>query len=95
MGKCINTDFSLLVIGVCFFCLHSYGAACRLFSEIVKVEVMEVNHGISQCMIALCHFCEHHGPCVIFHTRLTAECDIPVATRKLSSPAITVSCTVI
>ena len=72
--------------------------SCLLF-EVKLVdpicEVMElVNVGNTQCMLALCHFCEHHGPCVLFHTRLTADTDSPATTRKPSSPTSTVNCTV-
>lgn len=55
---------------------------------------MEVNHYASQCVIAICHFCEHHGPNVIFHTRLGTESESP--TNKLSSsPSTSVSCGVL
>lgn len=30
---------------------------------------MEINKNNSVVM-GVCHFCEHHGPCVIFHTQL-------------------------
>ncbi|KAI9565706.1 hypothetical protein GHT06_009498 [Daphnia sinensis] len=51
---------------------------------------MEVSHYTSQCVIAICHFCEHHGPNVIFHTRLGAESESPA--NKLSSSSTSISC---
>jgi len=48
---------------------------------------MEMTNG--SCIVALCHFCEHHGPSSVFHTRL--KDDNP--TRKLISSSNS-NCTV-
>lgn len=43
--------------------------------------------------VAICHFCEHHGPSVIFHTRLVTETD-SYTSSQLSTPPAPIFCTV-
>ncbi|XP_046446302.1 folliculin-like isoform X1 [Daphnia pulex] len=42
--------------------------------------------------VAICHFCEHHGPSVIFHTRLVTETD-SYTSSQLSTPPAPICCT--
>lgn len=55
---------------------------------------MEEKLGIHNCVLAFCHFCEHHGPCVVFHTRLAADSESNPATKNLSVHVSTNSCMV-
>ncbi len=55
---------------------------------------MEINNNGSVIM-GVCHFCELHGPCVVFHTRLQLEESAKAASRNNQFPiSSNTSCTV-